>query len=113
MGKLVLDLVITSDPDMVDEVSVADALGSSDHMIHWVTKMQQSTTTTRPDIRDYKRANFDGMRSRLRGMEWDSLLVGGVEECWGEFKKCLLDAENDFVPTRSSGVGKYKKAIWM
>ena len=38
-------------------------------------------------------------------MEWRS--VGKT------LRKCLLDAENEFVPMRSSGVGKYRKAIWM
>ena len=35
-GTAVLDLVITSEPDMVDELSVVEGLGSSDHsMLLW------------------------------------------------------------------------------
>jgi Endonuclease-reverse transcriptase len=32
-GKSVLDLVITSDPDMVEEVKVMGGLGNSDHLM--------------------------------------------------------------------------------
>jgi hypothetical protein len=56
--------------------------------------------------RDYRKADFNRMRGRLQGVEWDKLLSGNVEECWRNFKKFLLDAENEFVPLRSTAMGK-------
>jgi hypothetical protein len=112
-GKSVLHLVITSDPDMVKEVNVMGGLGNSDHLIiQWDTKLHQTTYTRKTVNRDYRKADFDEMRRRLQEVEWDTLLNGNVEERWGNFKKCL-DAENEFVPLRSTAMRKYKKAVWM
>ncbi len=57
-----LDLVITSNPDMVDEVKVQEKLGKSDHSIlTWDTTFFTSVETEKPK-RGHRRANFQAMK---------------------------------------------------
>jgi len=59
----ILDLVITSEPDLVHEVEATAPLESSDHnMISWKCRVETSQIPTRLTRPNYKRANMDAIR---------------------------------------------------
>ena len=56
-------------------------------------------------IYDYRRANFDGLRKKLNDMDLRTLLTNNGTECsidddWFTWKKAMLSAMNEFIPTK-------------
>ena len=113
-GKAVLDLVITSEPDMIDTVEVSDTFGSSDHSIlRWTANVSVDKSEMKQETRDYLRADYDGVRRVLSGVDWDQSLSGTASECWEFFRDQLERAVQEHVPTRKVSVSKKKKAPWL
>ena len=111
-GGNILDLVITNEQGLMGELSVEAGLGSSDHgLVKWNIYVGVERREDSRESRDYKRADFDGMRAELRSVDWVGLLKGDVEEDWTCFKDLLRDLERRFVPVRKSGGPR--KAVWM
>ena len=78
-----LDLVFTSEPDMIDSVSVLGSLGNSDHNI-LLWSLQLYTTTRcfdRPTL-DYSKADFCAMRQALSEVDWSHALQGDTNSQW-------------------------------
>ena len=107
-----LDLVITSNPDMIDEVDVLAHLGSSDHnMLKWELNyyVQPSTAQSK---RDYKNADFDQIRSKLKKINWKKDLENlSTDQAWDTTKEKLQQLIHDHVPLKRQS--KKKKAIWL
>ena len=62
---------------------------------------------------DYNRADFEGFKRELRGIDWTLLLQGDAQNCWNIFKNMMQDLEKQYVPLRKyKGCGKHKP-IWM
>ena len=111
-GGNILDLVITNEQGLMGELSVEAGLASSDHgMVKWSIYVGVERREDCRESRDYKRADFEGMRAELRGVDWVGLLNGDVEEDWTSFRDLLRDLERRYVPVRKSGGPK--KAVWM
>ena len=113
-GKAVLDLVITSEPDMIDTVEVSDTFGSSDHSIlRWTTNVTVDKSETKHETWDYLCADYDSIRQELSNIDWDQSLSGTASECWQFFRDHLEKAVQEHVPTRKVSVSKKKKAPWL
>ena len=110
----ILDLVITSETDMVDSVSVLNSLGTSDHnMLEWDVYLNPAGMPlfNRPSL-DYARADFEAMRETLGSTDWSCLLQGNADTSWRAFRGLLSNLEAQYVPVKKRG--KYhKKAPWM
>ena len=63
------------------------------------------------EARDYGRADYEGMRRELAGVDWVGLLNGDVDGDWICFRDLMRDLERRYVPIRKR-VGS-KKAVWM
>jgi len=113
-GKAVLDLVITSEPDMVDTVEVLDTFGSSDHSIlRWSTNISMDSSESKQEIRDYLHADYDSIRQELSSVDWEQSLSGTANECWEFFREQLERAVQEHVPIKKVSVSKKKKAPWL
>ena len=109
----ILDLVITSEPEMIDFVSVLDKFSSSDHnLVQWEVKLSPVVSAFNSFRLDYSRANFDGIRQSLRGMDWQSILQGDANNQWSTFLSILKELESQFVPLRKSNKSR-RKVPWM
>jgi len=105
----ILDLVITSETDMVDSVSVLISLGNSDHnMLEWDVYLNPAWMPlfSRPGL-DYARADFEAMRETLRKTNWSCLLQGNADDSWRAFRGLLSNLEAQYVPVKKRG--KYHK----
>ena len=79
----ILDLVITSNPDTIDEVEVLANLGTSDHnMLRWETNYFVQPCVPQPK-RDYKNAVFDQIRTELKEIDWIKELENQTNEQTG------------------------------
>ena len=82
-GGNVLDLVITNEQGLIGDLCVEAGLASSDHgMVRWSIYVGSEKREDTRESRDYKRADFEGMRRELAGVDWVSLLNGDIDEDW-------------------------------
>jgi Endonuclease-reverse transcriptase len=81
-GSSILDLVITNDPDMVKKVEIIGNLEGSDHqMLEWITSINLQQCEYQGTTKDYSRANYDGIKDRMRHIDWENILNCEVEQC--------------------------------
>ena len=109
----VLDLVLTSEPDMVDCVSVLDSLGTSDHnILEWTVQLNPQTLSSKYSYLDYSKADFAAMRQALNKVDWSYILQGDANEQWNAFAAILKHLEARYIPKKESNKHS-KKAPWM
>lgn len=90
----ILDLLLSTEPDLINEVKVVDRLGDSDHnMLTWSIVFGARPWISHRVILDYQRADFDSIRRELGLVPWVQLLQGDVQTCWVTFKEILLNLE--------------------
>jgi len=108
-GTAVLDLVITSEPDVVDELLVFEGLGSSDHsMLLWTWQFGKKEVNWAYKVK-LSKANLDKIKSTLSSSDWDRLLKGKIETAWNNFKNLILSLVDANVPKmKVSGTKKCK-----
>jgi hypothetical protein len=106
------DLVLTNRDDIVTDISMAAALGKSDHatlLINLDILPQQAAAQKRPNFR---KADYDAVRSFLAGINWESELSNlSTDQAWTYFREKIGEATRKFVPmTKTGGKGRKK---WM
>ena len=109
----VLDLVITSDVNMVDKMQVLEHLGNSDHnIIIWKLICNVEAVDNKIHLRQYNNANYDEMRNFFAEVDWGNELQGqDVDDMWGKFSSIIHTAIDKFVPVACKK--KKKFPIWM
>jgi len=109
----VLDLVLTSEPDMVDCVSVLGSLGTSDHSIlEWTVQLSPQRSASKCSYLDFSKADFEAMRRALNAVDWSEKLQDDANEQWTTFATILRNLEARYIPKKKPN--KYsKKAPWM
>ena len=108
----VLDLILSRNPNKVDNVQVNDSFHTSDHKLLSYNLNIAKETEYSTEIRyDYKRMNTNGAREELRMIEWDKVLNGTANENWEWLKDILFRVQRKYVlaVTRNS---KGKK-MWL
>ena len=81
------DLLLSNDPNMVEEVEVEEHLGASDHNIV-CAKILLRVRVQDSGVRllYFRKANFEGMRE-LVDVDWEKLTTGqSASEKWETFK---------------------------
>ena len=110
---VILDLILSGEPDLVDGVQTTNSLKESDHnMLLFNGHLETSISTSTRCRYDYNRADIEGMKSQLGCVNWDDLLGGNTESCWTVFKDLLMTLEKKYVPVSATKKGR-KKPIWM
>ena len=105
----VLDLVMTSEPDMVDVVSVLGRFGSSDHnILQWDIKLNPVFSLFNRSCLNYANAGFVAIRQALRATNWSSALQGDANKQWQSFHQVLKSPESKFVPLKLGSLSGYK-----
>jgi len=111
----VLDLVLSRDPDLVSDINVLHPLSTSDHnMIQFTVHLDHEVCYDEKELRDYKKGDYDEIRSSLANVDWDTFMSGSVNDSWLRFKDLLHRLIEDHVPLRvSTKKHSVKKPIWM
>ena len=99
-GNNILDLVLTSEDDIVSNVEVNEELGGSDHRVaRFVVRVPLQGRSTQSGVRlDFRRADFAGLRSGIA----DLVLEDGddVEELWSRFKSSFMALQSRYIPKK-------------
>ena len=107
------DLVLSSDPSLVLDVSDAGKLGSSDHSMLLVQVAGGLTdNATTEMVPDWAKADMDKLKEELAGIDWEEELRDKTTtDSWEFFKTKLLAAQYSCVPTKKRRVSN--RPIWM
>jgi len=96
----ILDLVMTNEEGMVQNLNYCEPIGKSDHVsLQWDLKCYVERQSTKVTKYLYDKANFDDIRSAFRQVDWDELLSGGtVDDQWSLISSVIRNAVNSHVP---------------
>ena len=111
--KNVLDLVITSDENMIGKIEVLEHLGNSDHnIIVWRLNCNMPFEKNKGKFRQFYKADYNGMREWLKGINWVIEFADlNVHDVWQRFCSIIDSAISKFVPLGHVKSKKYPR--WM
>jgi hypothetical protein len=108
----VLDLVLTNIPERVRDISDEGRLASSDHTMLKISVEVGPLREVVKEVRNWRRADWDGMRRQLAATDWRRELRGKpADRMWEAFKNKVHGAVRRFVPTRK--VKNDGRPAWM
>ena len=111
----ILDLILSKDENIIDNVEHEGRLGKSDHEMLMVTMRLETIEAVVPtNSRDYDRGNFVEMRKEMKAVAWDDCLDQvGVEESWSIIRGKLEQLVEKWVPWRRKKRGGGRAPKWM
>ena len=100
----VLDLILTNDENMVDDVQYLGPLGKSDHCVLLFKVICCTKNGKNEKIRkNYNKGNFKAAIRELEIFDWKEYLSGdNVNTNWRLFKLKMKEMEDKYVPNRKS-----------
>ena len=80
----ILDIVLSSQREFVDNVVIQEPLGSSDHnQLHFNIKIKSDKTKVKKGRRDFRKGNYKEIRKSLAHIDWnDKMKNKTATECW-------------------------------
>jgi len=112
-SKYILDLVLTNEENMVENITVGENFNKSDHkIIRWTMALGNQIDKEEKQKR-YKffGADYEVVRSRLKEKELESKVKGlGVNESWETLWRCLDEVMEETLPRVRSMV---KRRPWV
>ena len=104
-GSAILDLILSTDPDLVSNVQIISSLGNSDHnMITFTVHYEHVVSTNVRIVRDYHRGNYERIKAELQKIDWDHEFASDLDTSWNKFKHILLHLESKYVRYRSKNL---------
>ena len=111
-GDAILDLILTTDEDLVTGVEVGECLGTSDHnMVFCCVNLR--TDAELPDFRrklDLRRADFERFDLQLRQLPL--VEEGAVDEMWESFRRRFTEIQSDCIPLKVVGGSSKRNPKW-
>jgi len=75
-----LDLILSTDPDLVSNIQIHSNLGNSDHnMITFTVHYECEVPVNIRTIRDYHKGDYEGIKSELGHIDWNHELSGNMD----------------------------------
>ena len=94
----ILDLVLSNDESILS-VDNLGPLGNSDHVMLLVVTNHEVKHETTTNVRyNWRKADYDAMKSEINVIKWDEKLTGDIEQNWNEFKKLINESIEKHVP---------------
>ena len=109
--KNILDLVLSSESSMIENLTIGEPLGTSDHCsIKWDLVIKNlKVKCTNQDFFDYFRADYDEARSLAKQIDWDKMFLSNdLNNIWKSFRTELEILRNQCVPKRKTKKGRKK-----
>ena len=105
----VLDIVLSSQKEFVDNVVIQEPLGSSDHnQLHFNINIKSVKSVKRR--RDFKKGNYKEIRKSLALIDWnDKMKNKTATECWNILRGELDSAIDSYVPMKTQGKRGFQK----
>ena len=112
-GENVLDIVLSSQQELVDNVKIFEPLGNSDHnQIHFDINVKSESKNKKTYKRNFHKGNYKDMRKYLAQLDWNNMLMDKTAiECWNILKYEIESIIDKFVPFRKQGKRCRKKHL--
>ena len=97
----ILDLVLVTDPQIIDNLKVAEPLGESDHnMVRFEINIDIRVKENLMKILDFRKANFASIRQELQDTNWGDILRGDIDsnEKWNIFMSRVNEIQERNIP---------------
>ena len=112
-GDNVLDIVLSSQKELVDNVNIHEPLGKSDHnKIHFDINVKSESKNKKSYRRNFHKGNYKDMRKYLAKLDWNNMLMNKTAiECWNILKYETESIIDKFVPLKKQGKRARKKHL--
>ena len=109
----VLDIVLSSQKEFVDNVVIQGPLGSSDHnQLHFNINIKSDKTKVKQRRRDLRKGNYREIRKSLAHIDWnDKMKNKTATECRNVLRGELDSAIDSYVPMKKQGKRSKKKHL--
>ena len=109
----VLDIVLSSQKEFVDNVEIHEPLGSSDHnQLHFNINIKSDKTKVKQCRRDFRKGNYMEIRKSLAHIKWDDKMKNKTAtECWNILRVELDSAIDSCAPMKKQGKRSKKKHL--
>ena len=106
-----LDIVLSSQKELIDNVEIKEPLGSSDHnQLHFNIKSEK--TKVKQCRRDFRKGNYKEIRKSLALIDGnDKMKYKTAAECWNILRGELDSAIDSYVPMKKQGKRSKKKHL--
>ena len=104
-GDNVLDIVLSSQKELVDNVKIHEPLDNSDHnQIHFDINVKSESKNKKTYRRNFHKGNYKDMRKYLAKLDWNNMLINKIElQCWNILKYEIESIIDTFVPLKNQG----------
>ena len=101
----VLDIVLSSQKEFVDNVVIQEPLGSSDqNQLNFNINIKSDKTKVKQCRRDFRKGNYKEIRKSLAFIDWnDKMKNKTATECWTILRGDLDSAIDSYVPMKKQG----------
>ena len=90
-----------------------DSLAESDHcMITWMVDISRCPPKQR-EMFDYYKGDYEAIKQKLQGINWNDYLVGDTEQRWQAFKDLMVQLQRTHIPVKTFRKNAVKKAVWL
>ena len=112
-GENVLDIVLSSQKELVDNVKIFEPLGNSDHnQIHFDINVKSEGKNKKTYKRNFHKGNYKDKRKYLAKLDWNNMLMNKTAiECWNILKYEIESIIDKFVPFQKQGKRCRKKHL--
>ena len=112
-AERVLDIVLSSQKELVDNFVIQEPLGSSDHnQLHFNIKIKSDKKNVKQCRRDFRKGNYKEIRNSLAHIDWnDKMKNKTATECWNIFRGEIDSAIDSYVPIKKQGKRSKKKHL--
>ena len=95
----VLDIVLSSQKEFVDNVVIQEPLGSSDHnQLDFNINIKSDKTKDKQCRRDFRKGNYKEIRKSLALIDWkDKMKNKTATQCWSILRGALDSAIDSYV----------------
>ena len=110
-AERVLDIVLSSQKELVDNVVIHELLVSSDHnQLHFNIKIKSDKKKVKLCRRDFRKSDYKAIRKSLAHIDWhDKMKNKTATECWNILRGELDSAIDSYVPMKKQGKRFMKK----
>ena len=101
-GENVLDIVLSSQKELVDNVKIHESLGNSDrNQIHFDINVKSESKHKKTHRRNFHKGNYKDMRKYLAKLDWNNMLINKTAiECWNIIQYEIESIIDKFVPLK-------------
>lgn len=101
----ILDLILTNNQYFVDDVTITDPIGKSDHCVICISVNMSVLDECKLERRMYYRGDYDAMREYLMDIDWKTRLENeNIQSAWNIFQENISYVIDEFVPVTCNSI---------